>query len=176
MAQAARRVQDMKRFVWNSLDSVPEPILVSDVHGVVLIANHAAKTYFERLGAATPEGTQLRHVLGHLAFVKAIGSHAGADALGRAHWPALLDPGRIAFAEMMERGIEVRDRNQRDHLLRYAKCTDAQGAVIGWIAGLVDVTEREVFEQVPVAVNVELLAQQVAFQGADTFEVLDRAV
>jgi signal transduction histidine kinase len=140
MAQAARRVQDMKRFVWNSLDSVPEPILVSDVHGVVLIANHAAKTYFERLGAATPEGMQLRHVLGELAFMKAIGSHAEADALGRAHWPALLDPGRIAFTEMMERGIEVRDRSQRDHLLRYAKCTDAQGAVTGWIAGLVDVT------------------------------------
>ncbi|MDR6380835.1 CHASE2 domain-containing protein [Paraburkholderia caribensis] len=140
MAQAARRVQDMKRFVWSSLDSVPEPILVSDVQGVVLIANHAAKAYCERLGAAAPEGEQLRHVLGELAFVKAIGSRAEDDALGRAHWPALLDPGRIAFVEMMERGIEVRDRSQRDHLLRYAKCTDAQGAVIGWIAGLVDVT------------------------------------
>lgn len=140
MAQAARRVQDMKRFVWNSLDSVPEPILVSDVHGVVLIANHAAKAYFGRLGAAAPEGAQLRRVLGELAFVKAIDSSAEDDALGRVHWPALLDPGRIAFADLMERGIEVRDRNQRDHLLRYAKCTDAQGAVIGWIAGLVDVT------------------------------------
>ncbi|WP_109481049.1 CHASE2 domain-containing protein [Paraburkholderia sp. C35] len=140
MAQAARRVQDMKQFVWNSLDSVPEPILVGDVHGVVLIANHAAKAYFERLGAAAPEGMQLRHVLGDLAFVKAIDSSPEADALGRAHWPALLDPGRAAFVDLMERGIEVRDRNQRDHLLRYAKCTDAQGAVIGWIAGLVDVT------------------------------------
>ncbi|CAG9191106.1 Signal transduction histidine kinase [Paraburkholderia sabiae] len=140
MAQAARRVQDMKRFVWSSLDSVPEPILVSDVRGDVLIANHAAKTYFERLGAAAPEGRQMRHVLGELGFVKAIGSSAEADGFGRTHWPAILDPGRIAFADMMEQGIEVRDRNQRDHLLRYAKCTDAQGAVIGWIAGLVDVT------------------------------------
>ncbi len=140
MAQAARRVQDMKRFVWNSLDSVPEPILVSDVRGDVLIANHAAKRYFERLGAAALEGRQMRHVLGELGFVKAIGSSAEADAFGRTHWPAVLDPGRIAFADMMEQGIEVRDRNQRDHLLRYAKCTDAQGAVIGWIAGLVDVT------------------------------------
>ncbi|MEM5369181.1 CHASE2 domain-containing protein [Paraburkholderia azotifigens] len=140
MAQAARRVQDMKRFVWNSLDSVPEPILVSDVRGDVLIANHAAKRYFERLGAAALEGRQMRHVLGELGFVKAIGSSAEAGAFGRTHWPAVLDPGRIAFADMMEQGIEVRDRNQRDHLLRYAKCTDAQGAVIGWIAGLVDVT------------------------------------
>ncbi|MEM5339383.1 CHASE2 domain-containing protein [Paraburkholderia azotifigens] len=140
MAQAARRVQDMKRFVWNSLDSVPEPILVSDVRGDVLIANHAAKRYFERLGAAALEGRQMRHVLGELGFVKSIGSSAEADAFGRTHWPAVLDPGRIAFADMMEQGIEVRDRNQRDHLLRYAKCTDAQGAVIGWIAGLVDVT------------------------------------
>ncbi|MBH9665619.1 histidine kinase, partial [Burkholderia multivorans] len=40
MAQAAQRVQDMKRFVWDSLDSMPEPIFVTDLAGTVLIANH----------------------------------------------------------------------------------------------------------------------------------------
>ncbi|SEJ78968.1 CHASE2 domain-containing protein [Paraburkholderia diazotrophica] len=147
MAQAARRVQDMKRFVWDSLDSMPEPILVSDVRGVVLIANHAAKAHFAGLGAPRPEGRQMREVLGDLVFVKAIGSSAEADSFGHAHWPAILDPGRIAFAGMMEQGIEVRDRNLRDHLLRYARCTNAQGEAIGWIAGLVDVTALHAAER-----------------------------
>ena len=140
MAQAAQRVQDMKRFVWDSLDSVPEPILVSDVHGIVLIANQAAKAHFARLGAPTPEGKAIRDVFGDLTYVKSIDENADGDGFGRTHWPALLDPARSEFAALMERGIEVRDRDARDHLLRYAKCANAQGEATGWIAGLVDVT------------------------------------
>ncbi|WP_259294904.1 CHASE2 and HATPase_c domain-containing protein [Paraburkholderia sp. DHOC27] len=219
MGQAAQRVQDMKRFVWDSLDSVPEPLLVSDVHGVILIANHAAKAHFERLGEPPPQGRLVREALGTLAFVKTIdggaerdvdrGGMAGAtgrkgsddggipdgdapdgnaangnaangnaangnaangnaatgnaangnapdgnapDATGsdsgirnhdqqaRAHWPAILDPTRREFASLMAQGIEVRDRMERDHLLRYALCANEQGEVTGWIAGLVDVS------------------------------------
>jgi CHASE2 domain-containing sensor protein/signal transduction histidine kinase len=175
MAQAAQRVQDMKRFVWDSLDSVPEPILVSDVHGVVLIANHAAMAHFGRLGEASPQGRLMREVLGDLAFVKTIdagaqsdtaadfgknteshtldGSHAGNggdtrnEHLARAHWPAILDPTRREFASLMAQGIEVRDRSERDHLLRYAMCTNEQGEVTGWIAGLVDVSALHAAER-----------------------------
>ena len=60
MAQAAQRVQDMKRFVWDSLDSMPEPILVSDVQGIVLIANHAAKAHFARLARRCRKGGRCR--------------------------------------------------------------------------------------------------------------------
>ena len=144
MAQAAQRVQDMKRFVWDSLDSVPEPILVSDLHGVVLIANHAAKAHFARLHAPTPEGRPMQTVLGGLTLVKTIDSGAASDAernlFARAHWPALLDPTRDEFAALIAQGVEVRDANERDHLLRYATCTNAQGETTGWIAGLVDVS------------------------------------
>jgi len=140
MAQAAQRVQDMKRFVWDSLDSVPEPILVSDRRGVVLITNHAAKAHFSRLGVAAPEGRTMSDALADLEFVKTIDSHADVDAHARSHWPAPLDPTRREYADMMERGIEVLDRQERDHLLRYAKCTNARGEVTGWIAGLVEVT------------------------------------
>ncbi len=144
MAQAAQRVQDMKRFVWDSLNSVPEPILVSDVRGIVLIANHAAKAHFARLGAPMPEGRAMQAVLGGLTLVKAIDSGAASDAdqtlFARAHWPALLDPARSEFAALMAQGVEVRDADERDHLLRYANCTNAQGETTGWIAGLVDVS------------------------------------
>ncbi|CAH2899393.1 MAG: Two-component system sensor histidine kinase [uncultured Paraburkholderia sp.] len=151
MAQAAQRVQDMKRFVWDSLNSLPEPILVSDVRGVVLIANHAAKAHFTRLGAPMPEGRPMQAVLGGLTLVKAIDSGAASDAdntlFARAHWPALLDPARREFAALMAQGVEVRDANERDHLLRYANCTNAQGETTGWIAGLVDVSALHAAER-----------------------------
>jgi CHASE2 domain-containing sensor protein/signal transduction histidine kinase len=151
MAQAAQRVQDMKRFVWDSLNSVPEPILVSDVRGIVLIANHAAKAHFARLGAPMPEGRAMQAVLGGLTLVKAIDSGAASDAdqtlFARAHWPALLDPARSEFAALMAQGVEVRDADERDHLLRYANCTNAQGETTGWIAGLVDVSALHAAER-----------------------------
>ncbi|MGF6506770.1 CHASE2 domain-containing protein [Paraburkholderia sp. 32] len=151
MAQAAQRVQDMKRFVWGSLDSVPEPILVSDVAGVVLIANHAAKAHFARLGAPMPEGQPMQSVLGGLTLVKTIDTGAATDnersLSAHAHWPALLDPTRGEFAALMAQGVEVRDANERDHLLRYATCTNAQGETTGWIAGLVDVSALHAAER-----------------------------
>ncbi|OAJ59157.1 CHASE2 domain-containing protein [Paraburkholderia ginsengiterrae] len=151
MAQAAQRVQDMKRFVWDSLDSVPEPILVSDVRGVVLIANHAAQAHFALLGAPLPEGRPMQTVLGGLTLVKTIDHHAASDAennqFAHAHWPALLDPARHEFTALMEHGVEVRDANERDHLLRYANCTNAQGETTGWIAGLVDVSALHAAER-----------------------------
>lgn len=152
MAQAAQRVQDMKRFVWDSLDSVPEPILVSDVRGVVLIANHAATAHFARLGSLRPQGRLMREVLGDLAFVKTIddgteGGDAESDALARTHWPAILDPAQREFADLMAHGIEVRDLAERDHLLRYATCTNEEGEVTGWIAGLVDVSALHAAER-----------------------------
>ncbi|MFM0396918.1 CHASE2 domain-containing protein [Paraburkholderia phytofirmans] len=151
MAQAAQRVQDMKRFVWDSLDSMPEPILVSDVRGVVLIANHAAKAHFARLGAPLPEGRPMQAVLGGLTLVKTIDTDAASDAennlLARTHWPAPLDPTRREFAALMAHGVEVRDAHERDHLLRYANCTNAQGETTGWIAGLVDVSALHAAER-----------------------------
>ncbi|MCC8397548.1 CHASE2 domain-containing protein [Paraburkholderia sp. MMS20-SJTR3] len=151
MARAAQRVQDMKRFVWDSLDSVPEPILVSDLRGIVLIANHAAKAHFARLGAPLPEGQPMQTVLGGLTLVKTIDVGAASDTernlYAHAHWPALLDPTRDEFAALMAQGVEVRDANERDHLLRYATCTNAQGETTGWIAGLVDVSALHAAER-----------------------------
>jgi signal transduction histidine kinase len=47
----------------------------------------------------------------------------------------------------MAQGIEVRDLAERDHLLRYAVCTNEEGEVTGWIAGLVDVSALHAAER-----------------------------
>ncbi|MDR3097251.1 MAG: CHASE2 domain-containing protein [Paraburkholderia sp.] len=140
MAQAAQRLQDMRRFVWDSLDSVPEPLVVADLRGVVLIANHSARAYFAHLNVSTVEGRGMQEVFGDLALVKPIDPNPETLAFAHAHWPAPLDPARGEFAPLMERGVEVRARDGSDYLLRYASCTNAQGQAVGWIAGLVDVT------------------------------------
>jgi CHASE2 domain-containing sensor protein/signal transduction histidine kinase len=147
MAQAAQRLQDMRRFVWDSLDSVPEPILVADLRGVVLIANHAARGSFERLGIGAAEGRPMANVFSGVTLVAPIDPSPEAMAFAHAHWPAPLDPARGEFAELMERGVEVRTRDGSDYLLRYARCTNAQGQAVGWIAGLVDVTALHAAER-----------------------------
>ncbi|XOD03162.1 CHASE2 domain-containing protein [Burkholderia sp. 22PA0099] len=146
MAQAAQRVQDMKRFVWDSLDSMPEPIFVTDVAGIVLIANHAAKCYCARVRVAAPEGRPLRAALGELAFVKTV-AHPEHDAALRVAWPDALDPTRGQAPALLESGLEVRDVDGFDHLLRYAPCTNAEGRASGWIAGLVDVSTLHAAER-----------------------------
>jgi signal transduction histidine kinase len=138
VANATRRAQDMRRFVWDSLDSAPGPILVSDGQGVVLIANQAAKVHFARLGELEPEGYPMARAFNGFTYMKSVRAESGNDA--RLHWPAMLDPTYVTGAEVMREGIEVRDREQRDHLLHYARCTNAHGVSTGWIAGLVDVT------------------------------------
>jgi CHASE2 domain-containing sensor protein/signal transduction histidine kinase len=147
LAQAAQRVQDMKRFVWDSLNSVPEPILVADKRGVVLLSNSAARGYFARLDAPAPEGRALAQALSDLAFLKTIHGDDQADTYVRAQWPAVLDPTGGADVRIAKRGMEVRDREGRDYLLRYAECRNAQGEDIGWIAGLVEVTALHAAER-----------------------------
>ncbi|WP_233868221.1 CHASE2 domain-containing protein [Paraburkholderia adhaesiva] len=140
MAQAAQRLQDMRRFVWDSLDSVPEPIFVADLRGVVLIANHAARESLDRMGVGAAEGRSIAEVFGGFSFVKPIDPNPETMALAHAHWPLPLDPARKEYSELMERGVEVRSPDGSDYLLRYACCMNAQGQAVGWIAGLVDVT------------------------------------
>ncbi|MBI0328924.1 CHASE2 domain-containing protein [Burkholderia plantarii] len=146
MARAAQRVQDMKRFVWDSLDSMPEPIFVTDLDGIVLIVNHAARHYCARLRVASPEGRPLQAALGELAFVKTVAYPEREPDL-RAAWPAALDPTRGESPALLASGLEVRDADGLDHLLRYAPCTNAEGRAIGWIAGLVDVTALHAAER-----------------------------
>jgi signal transduction histidine kinase len=147
MARAAQRVQDMKRFVWDSLDAMPEPVLVTDVNGRVLIANHATKQYCARLDLPSPEGRTLRAALGELTFMKSVDGDPEQDMALRVSWPDALDPTLGDAQGLMSRGIEVRDARGLDHLLRYAPCTNAQGMVTGWITGLVDVTTLHAAER-----------------------------
>jgi CHASE2 domain-containing sensor protein/signal transduction histidine kinase len=146
--QAADRMQDMKRFVWDCLNSLPEPILVADRQGRICVANIAAHTCFARLSASTLEGRLLTDVLGEMVFMKTIAPEEISDAELRSRWPEVLDPTDLDRVRIVKRGIEVRDRAERDYLLRYALCRNARGEASGyWVVGLAEVTELHAAEQ-----------------------------
>ncbi len=145
--RAAQRLQDMKRFAWDSLISVPEPVIVADRHGIVVLSNKAARSHFARLASPDPRGRQLTDVLGEFTLIKAIGMAPEEEAELRTHWPAVLDP-RGARVGIVKRGLEVRDRSGHDYLLRYARCRSEQGEESGsWVAGLVEVTALHAAER-----------------------------
>jgi CHASE2 domain-containing sensor protein/signal transduction histidine kinase len=146
--QAADRVQDMKRFVWDCLNSLPEPILIADQHGMICVANKSAHSLFARVSSRMPEGRMLTDALGEMTFIKTMGDEQISDADVQARWPDVLDPTDLTRVMAVKRGIEVRDRTGRDHLLRYARCRNARGEVSGyWVAGLVEVTALHAAEQ-----------------------------
>jgi CHASE2 domain-containing sensor protein/signal transduction histidine kinase len=146
--QAADRLQDMKRFVWDCLNSLPEPILIADKVGTICIANKAAHAHFARVGSRPPEGRSLTDALGEMAFIKTMGEETVSDAEIQARWPEVLDPTDLPRVWTVKRGIEVRDRTGRDYLLRYARCRNARGEASGyWLAGLVEVTALHSAEQ-----------------------------
>ncbi len=145
--RAAHRLQDMKRFVWDSLNSVPEPVLVADGRGMVLLANQAARAHFARLGIPEPTGRKLTETLGGFSLMKSMDTSAELEAEIRASWPTVLDPtGR--HVGIVRRGIEVRDRMGHEYLLRYERCRNQRGEESGsWVAGMVEVTALHAAER-----------------------------
>ncbi|MGN6652073.1 CHASE2 domain-containing protein [Trinickia sp.] len=145
---AADRMQDMKRFVWDCLNSLPEPILVADRHGMICVANKAAHECFAPISSSALEGRLLTETLGEMTFIKTMVHETVSDAEIIAHWPKVLDPADLERVRVVKRGIEVRDRTERDFLLRYARCRNARGeATDYWVVGLVEVTALHSAEQ-----------------------------
>ena len=146
--QAADRMKDMQRFIWDCLNSVPEPILIADPQGRICVANKAAHACFARVTDVKPEGRLLTETLGEMTFVKTMAPENMSDAQLRARWPEVLDPTDLDRVWIVKRGIEVRDRAEQDYLLRYARCRNGRGEASGyWVVGLVEVTALHAAEQ-----------------------------
>ncbi len=113
MARAAQRVQDMKHLSGTVSTACRNRCLSVMRVASCLITNHAAKAYFSELDAPAPEGRPMHDVLAGLMFAKTLA--AASEASVRLHWPAPLDPTAPEYAEAMKAGVEVSDRNGRDH-------------------------------------------------------------
>ncbi|WP_211467353.1 CHASE2 domain-containing protein [Collimonas silvisoli] len=136
--EAAQQVRDLKRFVWDSLNSLPDPVLVADRSGYVRLVNQPARDCLAAPSGGELEGCTLPELLCTLKFVRFIGSESGLERC--LQWPYLLDPSRIEDTAVMEQGVEVQSAAGQQYVLKYARCMSMTGDLIGWIANLSDVT------------------------------------
>ncbi len=137
MHEAIRDVRDLRQFIAQSLDNLPDAALVTDLDGRVLIANAAADRLFvPRLGGPV-EGRPLAAVFSALDPDPAFPDPRAAQLL-----EALRDGGLAP-----ENGYETRLANGMSLEIRLAFFTDAARRPLGWIARFADITDLRASER-----------------------------
>lgn len=137
MHDAIRDVRNLRRFVAESLDSLPDAALVTDLDGIIMIANDASDSLFERrVGGA---------LLGHP--IADVFRSLDAD-------PRMADPRATALLEAMrtgrlppDHGYEVRTTDGLSLEVRLAFFTDDNRRPMGWIARFADITDLRASER-----------------------------
>jgi len=130
---AAQRMRDLNRFVADSLENVPEAVLVTDFTGRILLANTVADRLFAALadesesprGATVLDGSDIFKLLALLRH--------GEARPWREIWTA-------AFVEATSISLEATGPNDHELLVRIAPSYSARGMRTGSIVTLVDVS------------------------------------
>lgn len=133
MKRAARRVRDLRQFVSDSLDSLPDATLVATADGRILLPNRLAHIYFASHGVALASGTSLIEALSVLKSPQPI-DHTDAATF---RWKDLIDPERV---ESLASGVAAIDERGRDMLVKSAPCYSAAYALTGWIISVIDIS------------------------------------
>jgi CHASE2 domain-containing sensor protein/signal transduction histidine kinase len=133
MKRAARRVRDLRQFVSDSLDSLPDATLVTTTDGRVLLPNRLAHIYFASHGVALTGGTSLFEALSVLRSPQPI-DHIDAATF---RWKDLLDPQKAVH---LSGGVAATDDRGRDVLVKSAPCYSAAYALTGWIVSVIDIS------------------------------------
>ena len=135
MKNAARRVRELRKFVSNSLDNLPDATLVTTMSGQVLLANRQAKEYFGAPGAdhANLVGASVPALLARLQSPQPIDLPASTDF----QWASLLD---LAQVTTLASGVAATDAQRRDLLVKSAPCYSTAQLLTGWILSLTDIS------------------------------------
>jgi CHASE2 domain-containing sensor protein/signal transduction histidine kinase len=137
---AAQRQREMRRFIWNTLNSLPHSVLIADKEMQAIFFNTAAHhSLFQNRKPIAGSQSDFLNILGRMKFVRTI--YAKGDNSTEVPWPDVLDTRTPDNALIMMRGIEVRDSDERHHFLRYTFVGDGEGSSAVWMATLVDITE-----------------------------------
>ena len=135
MEQAVQRVRDLRRFVFDSLNSLPDATLVTSVDGYVLLANTNAIHYFNRLGFDEVEGALLPYLFStpSQTVPRAVDMTVD-DAI---NWWNLLSP---EHAATFGTGVEFRNHLGAELLVRSAPSRSEKQELTGWIVSIVDIS------------------------------------
>ena len=143
---AAGQLRDTRRFVADTLNSHPDGIVVTDVDGVVLLANRAAADLFGEREAASLRGRHME------ALLRSLSPGAGLTAPASWNTLRLASPQAAGGTPAAEMAIaaappEITTAEGRTLLAHCARGTGAGGATLGWIVSLIDVTALRTAEQ-----------------------------
>ncbi len=138
MHEAIRDVRDLRRFIAQSLDNLPDATLVTDLDGQVLIANDAADALFQRRLAGPLVGRPLDEVFRSLEADPRLPDPRAVELLGamRALAPSAEDS-----------GYETRLSDGTSLEIRLTFFTDARRRPLGWIARFADITRLRASER-----------------------------
>ena len=142
LADAAGRLRNLRRFVSDTLEGLPESALVADHAGVVLIANHACALLFDAKSSEDLRGRAVADLLSQL------GGRGDADPAP--DWESLkaLAGGSATGTGELRPSLECRDRHDHSLLARCARLDDAgTGATGGWIVVFADISELRAAER-----------------------------
>lgn len=131
--QAAERLRNLRRFVSDSLEQLPDAALVADRAGTIVLANDRAAIYLKAESAKDLVGKRLTSVLG---------TSLVAD---NTSWTQKLEPA-LTRGESFEGESETVD-GQRALLVRVGPIYSARAQQSGVIAGLTDVSAIHAAEQ-----------------------------
>lgn len=133
MRTAASRVRDLRQFISDSLNSLPDATLVTTVDGNVILCNPPAMMYFASIGHPKIQDAMLPYLFASMSVPQAMDeTHNTAFS-----WWNLLD---LAHSTSMSSGIEVSDLKGRDLLIKSAPCYSASRELSGWIVSIADIS------------------------------------
>ncbi len=133
MKNAARRVRDLRQFVSDSLDNLPDATLITRTDGRILLPNRKAASYFAAHGVEQLESAMLLDLLSQLHS----GEPLDQSTIGPFEWAQLLD---LTHVKRLVDGVSVRDQLERDLLLKSAPFHSADNVLIGWIVSIIDIS------------------------------------
>ncbi|PZU50587.1 MAG: histidine kinase [Sphingomonas sp.] len=137
MHEAIRDVRDLRQFIAQSLDSLPDAAVVTDLDGKVLIANDAADLLFSRLVPGTLLGQPLAELFRGFDTDPRLPDRRAIELLAAMRARTIPEDG----------GYETRLADGTSLEIRLAFFTDAQGRPLGWIARFADITQLRASER-----------------------------
>jgi CHASE2 domain-containing sensor protein/signal transduction histidine kinase len=140
MKNAARRVRDLRQFVSDSLDNLPDATLITRTDGRILLPNRKASSYFASHGVDRLEGAMLLELLSDLHS----GEPLDQTTIGPFEWSQLLD---LAHVKRLVDGVSVHDVQERDLLVKSAPFHSADNVLIGWIVSIIDISTLRAAER-----------------------------
>jgi signal transduction histidine kinase len=140
MKTAARRVRDLRQFVSDNLENLPDATLVTSIDGRILLANKHASDYYASIGFDDVRGLSVILLLQRLQSPQPVDQTTNLSF----DWPQLLDRNR---APSLINGVAAQDHAGRDLLVKSGACYSASSLLTGWIISILDISTIRAIER-----------------------------